>query len=71
MEVLKAYKQWCNPFLRRMIGSGLTKMVVVLHQIGKDPDLSHVDRRWRASTLEPSGDHFITRSSSTCVVYDF
>ena len=72
MEVSKAYRQWCNLFLRRMIVSGLVKMAAALCQIGKDPDLSHMDHRWRASTtFKPCGDHSIARLVFSCLVYDF
>ena len=71
IEDSKAYKKWCNPFLRRTNDSGLTKMAAALRQFGKELDLSRMDHRWRTFTLEPYGDHSVTRSSSSCLVYDF
>ena len=52
VEVIKAYKLWCNPFLRRMICCELAKKAAALCRIEKGPDQSHVDHHWRASTLE-------------------
>ena len=36
--------------------------LTVALQVGKDPDLSHMDHHWRASTLESCGDHLVTCS---------
>ena len=48
-----------------MNGNKLMKKATALRRIGKDPDQSHVDHRWRASTLESCGDLMIIRSSSS------
>ena len=60
VEVVKAYKHWCNPFLRRTISSALAKKAAAPFQVGKGPDQSCVDHHWRASTLESHGDHLLT-----------
>ena len=65
VEDSKTYKQWCNLFLRRTIGSKLVKMATALRRIGKGPDKSCVDHCWRASTLESYEDLSITRCSSS------
>ena len=66
VEVSKAYKWWCNPCLRRMIGSKLAKKAIALLRIGKDPDQSHMDQRSRACILKSCGYLMITRSLSSC-----
>ena len=60
MEVMKAYKYWCNLFLRRTIDSALAKKAAALCQVGKDPDQSYVDHHWRTFALESHGDLKIT-----------
>ena len=66
MEVSKAYKWWCNPFLWRKVGSELMKKVAALRWIGKGPDQSRVDHHCKISTLKSCEALKIIRSSSSC-----
>ena len=65
VEIIKAYKWWCNLFLRRTIDSVLRKKTAVPYRIGKDPDQSYIDHCWRASTLKSHGDIKIASSWSS------
>ena len=62
--VLKVYRWWCDWFSRRKAISVLVKKGCSTILIGKDPDPSRMDHRWRISTLEPYEGHFVTRPPS-------
>ena len=62
MEVMKAYKWWCNQFLRRIVDSELAKKAAAPCRVGKGPDQFCVDHHWRTSTLESHKDIQIIRS---------
>ena len=65
VEDSKAYRWWCNHFLRRKAKNILVKKDCSTISIRKDLDQSHVNHHWKTSTLESCGDHSITRSLSS------